>query len=33
MALLEPIMIILLAGIVGYIVYAIVQLILEIGQL
>jgi type II secretory pathway component PulF len=32
-ALLEPIMIVLLAGVVGYIVYAIVQPILEIGQI
>ncbi|MCP3917406.1 MAG: type II secretion system protein GspF [bacterium] len=32
-ALLEPVMIIILAGIVGYIVYAIVQPILQIGQL
>jgi len=32
-ALLEPIMIVLLAGVVGYIVFAIVQPILEIGQL
>jgi general secretion pathway protein F len=32
-ALLEPIMIVFLAAIVGYIVYAIVQPILEIGQL
>ena len=31
-ALLEPIMIVLLAGIVGFIVYAIVQPILEIGR-
>ena len=32
-ALLEPVMIVLLAGVVGYIVYAIVQPILEIGQI
>lgn len=32
-ALLEPIMIVLLAGVVGYIVYAIVTPILEIGQI
>ena len=32
-ALLEPIMIVLLAGVVGFIVYAIVQPILEIGQI
>ncbi|MCZ6597413.1 MAG: type II secretion system F family protein, partial [Planctomycetota bacterium] len=32
-ALLEPVMIIVLASIVGYIVYAIVQPILQIGQL
>lgn len=32
-SLLEPLMIIFLAGIVGYIVFAIVQPILEIGQL
>lgn len=32
-ALLEPIMIVVLAGIVGYIVFAIVQPILEIGQM
>jgi len=31
-SLLEPIMIVLLAGVVGYIVFAIVQPILEIGQ-
>ena len=31
-ALLEPIMIVFLAGVVGYIVYAIVQPILQIGQ-
>ncbi|MGK0218813.1 MAG: type II secretory pathway component PulF, partial [Planctomycetota bacterium] len=32
-ALLEPIMIVVLAGIVGYIVFAIVQPILEIGKM
>lgn len=32
-ALLEPIMIVCLAGIVGYIVYAIIQPILQIGQI
>ena len=31
-SLLEPIMIVLLAGVVGYIVFAIVQPILDIGQ-
>ena len=32
-ALLEPIMIVFLAGVVGYIVYAIVQPILQIGNI
>ncbi|MDA1266386.1 MAG: type II secretion system F family protein [Planctomycetota bacterium] len=32
-ALLEPIMIVALAGVVGYIVYAIIQPILQIGQI
>ena len=32
-ALLEPIMIVCLAGVVGYIVYAIIQPILQIGQI